>query len=99
MISLKSWCWVSGALVLTSLAFILFALIFGQEKTEKPVLHGKHWIAITGKPMASTAGARSMANSWMAPAVMMMSTSPSGKSVKENLINIKLKPKAEACRY
>jgi hypothetical protein len=42
MISLKSWCWVSGALVLTSLAFILFALIFGQEKTEKPVLHGKH---------------------------------------------------------
>jgi len=57
MISLKSWCWVSGALALTSLAFILFALIFGQEKTEKPVLHGKHWIAITGKPMASTAKA------------------------------------------
>jgi len=38
MISLKSWCWVSGALALTSLAFILFALIFWQEKTEKPVL-------------------------------------------------------------
>jgi len=57
MISLKSRCWVSGALALTSFIFILFALIFGQEKTEKTVLHGKHWIAITGKPMASTARA------------------------------------------
>ncbi len=27
-------------------------------RTEKPVLHGKHWIAITGKPLAATAGAR-----------------------------------------
>jgi hypothetical protein len=57
MISLKGWCWVSGALVLTSLMFVLFGLVFVQEKTEKPVLHGKHWIAITGKPMASTARA------------------------------------------
>lgn len=57
MISLKSWCWVSGALVLISFIFVLFAMVFGQVKTEKPVLHGKHWIAITGKPMAATAGA------------------------------------------
>ena len=28
-----------------------------QNKTEKPVLHGRHWVSITGKPMASTAGA------------------------------------------
>ena len=27
------------------------------QRTHKPVLHGKHWIAITGKPMAATAGA------------------------------------------
>jgi gamma-glutamyltranspeptidase/glutathione hydrolase len=27
------------------------------QKTEKPILHGQHWIAITGKPMAATAGA------------------------------------------
>jgi gamma-glutamyltranspeptidase/glutathione hydrolase len=27
------------------------------QRTAKPVLHGKHWIAITGKPMAATAGA------------------------------------------
>jgi gamma-glutamyltranspeptidase/glutathione hydrolase len=25
--------------------------------TNKPVLHGKHWVAITGKPLAATAGA------------------------------------------
>ena len=25
--------------------------------TEKPVLHGRHWVAITGKPLAATAGA------------------------------------------
>ena len=27
------------------------------EHTEKPVLHGKHWVAITGKPLGATAGA------------------------------------------
>ncbi|NJD20871.1 MAG: gamma-glutamyltransferase family protein [Gemmatimonadetes bacterium] len=27
------------------------------QRTQKPVLHGRHWIAITGKPMAATAGA------------------------------------------
>lgn len=27
------------------------------QRTQKPVLHGKHWIAITGKPMSATAGA------------------------------------------
>jgi len=26
-------------------------------RTEKPVLHGQHWVAITGKPLAATAGA------------------------------------------
>jgi gamma-glutamyltranspeptidase/glutathione hydrolase len=26
------------------------------QQTQKPVLHAKHWIAITGKPMAATAG-------------------------------------------
>jgi gamma-glutamyltranspeptidase/glutathione hydrolase len=27
------------------------------QRTAKPVLHGKHWMAITGKPIAATAGA------------------------------------------
>jgi gamma-glutamyltranspeptidase/glutathione hydrolase len=26
--------------------------------TQKPVLHGKHWVAITGKPLGASAGAR-----------------------------------------
>jgi len=28
------------------------------QQTEKPVLHGRHWVAITGKPLGATAGAR-----------------------------------------
>ncbi len=28
-----------------------------SQTTQKPVLHGKHWMAITGKPLAATAGA------------------------------------------
>jgi gamma-glutamyltranspeptidase / glutathione hydrolase len=27
------------------------------QQTQKPVLHGRHWMAITGKPLAATAGA------------------------------------------
>ncbi|ULT23068.1 hypothetical protein KUH03_28035 [Sphingobacterium sp. E70] len=36
-----------------------FAPVQGQiQRTEKPPLHGKHWMAITGKPLAATAGAQ-----------------------------------------
>lgn len=28
-----------------------------RRRTVKPVLHGKHWVAITGKPLGATAGA------------------------------------------
>ncbi len=39
---------------------IIFLMITATVLTaaEKPVLHGKHWVAITGKPLAATAGAR-----------------------------------------
>lgn len=30
----------------------------GAERTQKPVLHAKRWLAITGKPLAATAGAK-----------------------------------------
>ena len=30
---------------------------FYGQRTAKPVLHGKHWMAITGKPLAATTGA------------------------------------------
>jgi gamma-glutamyltranspeptidase/glutathione hydrolase len=43
---------------LLSLFFFLF-LFKGllAQSTQKPVIHGKHWMAITGKPLAATAGA------------------------------------------
>jgi gamma-glutamyltranspeptidase/glutathione hydrolase len=42
-----------------ALAFAMIAPgLESQTRSEKPVLHGKHWIAITGKPMAATAGAQ-----------------------------------------
>src|SRR6266576_1407645 len=31
--------------------------LLAQRTTQKPVLHGKHWVAITGKPLAAQAGA------------------------------------------
>lgn len=41
---------------LLSLVFLLPLALFAQ-KTQKPVIHGKNWMAITGKPLAATAGA------------------------------------------
>ncbi|MCB1629261.1 MAG: gamma-glutamyltransferase, partial [Xanthomonadales bacterium] len=32
-----------------------------QTTTVKPVLHGEHWVAITGKPLGATAGALTFA--------------------------------------
>ena len=29
-----------------------------RRDSNKPVLHGRHWVAVTGKPLAATAGAR-----------------------------------------
>ncbi|HVG24993.1 MAG TPA: gamma-glutamyltransferase, partial [Thermoanaerobaculia bacterium] len=41
---------------LTSAALLALPL-FAQTRTQKPPLHGSHWMAITGKPLAATAGA------------------------------------------
>lgn len=38
------------------ICLVLSTSIFAQS-TQKPVLHGKNWMAITGKPLAATAGA------------------------------------------
>jgi gamma-glutamyltranspeptidase/glutathione hydrolase len=43
--------------------FLLLILVItspsrlSAQRTQKPALHGKHWMAITGKPLAATAGA------------------------------------------
>ncbi len=39
-----------------ALALIIAAPAFAQ-RTQKPPLHGSHWMAVTGKPLAATAGA------------------------------------------
>ena len=36
--------------------FISSALLTSAQQTQKPVLHGRNWMAITGKPLAATAG-------------------------------------------
>ena len=51
----------SGALVLlvaSCVGALAVATTQAQSRrTVKPVLHGRHWVAITGKPLAATAGA------------------------------------------
>ncbi len=50
--------WPRRLAVLASVALI--AIAAGQPaeaKTQKPPLHGRHWMAVTGKPLAATAGA------------------------------------------
>ena len=48
---------VSGSAVLLLIILISVNKVETQQ-TEKPVLHGRHWVAITGKPLGATAGAR-----------------------------------------
>src|SRR3954463_5573313 len=47
------------ALLLLSalLATVLVPARQQAQRTQKPPLHGRHWMAITGKPLAATAGA------------------------------------------
>jgi gamma-glutamyltranspeptidase/glutathione hydrolase len=41
------------------LALLTLLSASAQERpTNKPILHGSHWVAVTGKPLAATAGAR-----------------------------------------
>jgi gamma-glutamyltranspeptidase/glutathione hydrolase len=47
--------------LITSLFLLLsmvltFSSSLEAQRTQKPPLHGKHWMAITGKPLAATAG-------------------------------------------
>lgn len=39
------------------LTLLLTSLLLDAQRTQKPILHGKHWMAITGKPLGATAGA------------------------------------------
>ena len=44
-------------LVSVLLFLSLPAAVMAQVRTEKPPLHGMHWMAVTGKPLSATAGA------------------------------------------
>jgi len=46
-----------GRLTIGILAVIIVSAASASERTEKPVLHGRNWVPITGKPLAATAGA------------------------------------------
>ncbi len=42
---------------LSLMCLLAFAANSHAQKTTKPILHGTHWVAVTGKPLAATAGA------------------------------------------
>ncbi|MCU1347825.1 MAG: Gamma-glutamyltranspeptidase [Acidobacteria bacterium] len=42
--------------LLSAILLIAAALPLIAQKTQKPALNGRHWMAITGKPLAATAG-------------------------------------------
>ncbi|MEM8932419.1 MAG: gamma-glutamyltransferase [Acidobacteriota bacterium] len=59
-------------------ALLLVPPALAQRTTAKPVLHGRHWVAITGKPLAATAGATTFArggNAVDAACAMLAATS------------------------
>lgn len=43
--------------LLTLIFTVYLVLPLSAQQTQKPVLHGSNWMAITGKPLAATAGA------------------------------------------
>ena len=43
-------------LILVLIVLLTFSTTVPAQKTAKPVLHGSHWMAITGKPLGATAG-------------------------------------------
>ena len=66
------------AVLVALLAVLLAPVALSAQETQKPVLHGKHWMAITGKPLGATAGARMFhqgGNAVDAAAAMLAATS------------------------
>src|SRR5881392_407549 len=39
------------------LVLLVLPTVLSARRTQKPPLHGRHWVAITGKPLGATAGA------------------------------------------
>ena len=49
---------VNAGAVWVLLAFLITPMNTFAQRTQKPTLYGRHWVAVTGKPIAATAGAR-----------------------------------------
>jgi len=47
-----------GKISMVLLILLLANTSMTAQRTQKPVLHGRHWVAITGKPLGATAGAK-----------------------------------------
>ena len=64
---MRSWGYMASAVTAAVTAIVLVAAIAGRAEAQearssnKPVLHGSQWVAITGKPLAATAGALTFA--------------------------------------
>ncbi|MEA2172801.1 MAG: gamma-glutamyltranspeptidase / glutathione hydrolase [Blastocatellia bacterium] len=56
MRSMRDTKFVVSLLLLLSMLLASPCILYAQ-RTQKPPLHGRHWMAITGKPLAATAGA------------------------------------------
>jgi len=48
---------INVKIVFVGVIMFITNIVFAQQ-TQKPPLHGKNWMAITGKPLAATAGAK-----------------------------------------
>ena len=49
---------VRAALAVMVTSSVIFGGPLAEGRTQKPALHGRHWMAVTGKPLAATAGAK-----------------------------------------
>jgi gamma-glutamyltranspeptidase / glutathione hydrolase len=52
-----AFCPLAKGATFAALVFLSFSASEANARTFKPPLHGQHWMAITGKPLAATAGA------------------------------------------
>ena len=69
---------VTPRVALAALLLLALPPVVEAQRTAKPVLHGRHWMAITGKPLGATAGARMFhqgGNAVDAAAAMLAATS------------------------
>jgi len=53
-----AWGLVRAVLAAMVTSSVIFGGPLAEGRTQKPALHGRHWMAVTGKPLAATAGAR-----------------------------------------